>query len=36
MAKKLDPEIDKHVHLFLIVPPKASGEDNQGPSKIDK
>lgn len=36
MAKKLDPEIDKHVHLFLIVPPKASGEDNQGPTKIDK
>lgn len=36
MAKKLDPEIDKHVHLFLIVPPKPSGEDNQGPSKIEK
>lgn len=36
LAKKLDPEIDKHVHLFLIVPPKPSGEDNQGPSKIGK
>jgi hypothetical protein len=36
MAKKLDPEVDKHVHLFLIVPPKPSGEDNQGPSKIEK
>ncbi len=36
LAKKIDPEIDKHVHLFLIVPPKPSGEDNQGPSKLGK
>lgn len=36
MAKKLDPEVDKHVHLFLTVPPKPSGADNQGPSKIEK
>ena len=35
LAKKADPEVDKHVHLFLIVPPKPSGEDNQGPSKIE-
>ncbi|MBP9091185.1 hypothetical protein KBI23_09155 [bacterium] len=36
MAKKIDPAIEKHVHLFLIVPPKPTGEDNQGPSKIEK
>jgi tetratricopeptide (TPR) repeat protein len=36
LAKKIDPEIDKHVHLFLTVAPKPSGEDNQGPSKIGK
>jgi hypothetical protein len=36
LAKKIDPEIDKHVHLFLVVAPKPSGEDNQGPSKIGK